>query len=346
MPPITYQQSGVDPEKAARILQDFGTYLKQRPKDPALLSGIGPFAACYSLKGLLAKYDDPILVTCCDGVGTKAKLAADWGGIEDLGQDLVAMNVNDLLCAGAEPILFLDYYACGALDGESLTTLLKSIQKACEFSHCTLAGGETAEMPGVYREGDFDLAGFSIGVGERRELLGAERVREGDTIVALASSGLHSNGYSLVRKLVERAAVRPQDTTPFKEGTWKEVLLKPTTIYVPLLKGWNHRIHAAAHLTGGGLFENLPRVIPHGMRARVTAWEFPPLFQWLQKTSELSTEAMLSTFNCGVGMLVICPEEVATSLVEHAEKAGIHAWKTGKMEQGMSTGAAPEVTWE
>ncbi len=346
MPPITYQQSGVDPEKAARTLQDFGKFLKQRPKDPALLSGIGPFAACYSLKGLLAKFEDPILVTCCDGVGTKAKLASDWKHIEDLGQDLVAMNVNDLLCAGAEPLLFLDYYACGTLDPDTLTTLLKSIQRACEFSHCSLAGGETAEMPGVYREDDFDLAGFSIGVGDRKELLGPERVRVGDTLVALASSGLHSNGFSLVRKLIEKAGVRPEDNTPFNEGTWKKALLRPTTIYVPLLKSWNHRIHAAAHITGGGLFENLPRVIPAGTRALVKAWDFPPLFKWLQETSELSTEKMLSTFNCGVGMLVICPDDVATALVDHANKNSIPSWKAGTIDQGVSSSAAPEVCWE
>jgi phosphoribosylformylglycinamidine cyclo-ligase len=278
-------------------------------------------------------------------VGTKAKLAVDWKNIESLGQDLVAMNVNDLLCVGAEPLLFLDYYACGELHAAELTAVLKSIQHACELSHCTLVGGETAEMPGVYRKGDFDLAGFSIGVGERRELLGAERVREGDAIVALASSGLHSNGFSLVRKLVEKAGVQPEDPTPFGEGTWKEVLLRPTTIYVPLLKGWNHRIHAAAHLTGGGLFENLPRVIPAGMRARVQAWDFPPLFQWLQSQSELSTQEMLSTFNCGVGMLVICPEEIAPSLIEHARKAGIRSWKAGSMESASHL-VNPEVVWE
>jgi phosphoribosylformylglycinamidine cyclo-ligase len=346
LPSITYQQSGVDPEKAARILKDFSLYLKKRPRDGALLSGIGPFAACYSLKDILAKYEDPILLTGCDGVGTKAKLALDWDALEGLGQDLVAMNVNDLLCAGGEPVLFLDYYACGQLDEKQLTTILRSIQAGCELSGCTLAGGETAEMPGVYSGEDFDLAGFSIGFGERRHLLGPERVREGDVIVALASSGAHSNGYSLIRKLVDRAGLKPEDTAPFEGGTWKDVLIAPTLIYVPLFKGWNSKVHALAHLTGGGLFENLPRVLPNGMRARIAAWDFPPLFQWIQRTAEISTAEMLSTFNCGVGMLAICPPDVADELVAHARSHKLPAWITGSMEKGAAADASPEVVWE
>jgi phosphoribosylformylglycinamidine cyclo-ligase len=284
---------------------------------------------------LINKFDDPILVTCCDGVGTKGKLATDWDGIETLGQDLVAMNVNDLLCAGAEPTLFLDYYACGALSESQLTTLLHSIQAACELSLCTLAGGETAEMPGLYSGEDFDLAGFSVGIAERKELLGPERVKVGDSLVALASSGLHSNGYSLVRKLVEKENLQPGATTPFSSATWKQALLAPTTIYVPLLKGWNHRIHALAHLTGGGLFENLPRVLPLGVRARVEPWTFPPLFQWIQEKAALGTEQMLS----------ICPSETAQSLVEHAQKNGIPAWLAGKVEPLGSTQLPPEIQW-
>lgn len=344
--PITYQQSGVDPEKAARILKEFGSYLKTRPRDSALLSGIGPFASCYSLKDALKKYEDPILATCCDGVGTKALLAKEWDGLDGLGQDLVAMNVNDLICVGADPLLFLDYYACGKLEEKQLGTLLRSIQAGCELAGCTLAGGETAEMPGLYPEGDFDLGGFSVGMADRAKLLGPERVREGDEIVALASSGPHSNGYSLIRRLVEKCALQPGDRTPFGDSTWKQALLKPTVIYVSLLKGWNDRLHAAAHLTGGGLFENLPRVLPQGMRARVKAWEFPPLFQWLQREADLSTEQMLSTFNCGVGMLLIAPETAATELVRHAQQNGLSSWKAGRIEEIGNPASQPEIVWE
>jgi phosphoribosylformylglycinamidine cyclo-ligase len=343
---ITYQDSGVDPAKAAKILGDFGHFLKSRPRDPALLSGIGPFAACYSLKGLLNKYDDPVLVTCCDGVGTKAKLAEEWNAIDGLGQDLVAMNVNDLICAGAEPLLFLDYYATGKLSEPQLTKILHSIQSACELSNCTLAGGETAEMPGLYSGTDFDLAGFSVGIGERAELLGPDKVKVGDAIVAVASSGLHSNGFSLVRKLVLQEKLVPTDPTPFGQGTWKSVLLCPTTLYVSLFKGWSHRLHALAHLTGGGLFENLPRVLPNGVRAKIQGWEFPPLYQWIQAKAGLGTEQMLSTFNCGVGMVAILPADSADSLVASAARAGIPAWKAGAIEAGPSAFEPPVVEWE
>ncbi|MBY0372142.1 phosphoribosylformylglycinamidine cyclo-ligase [bacterium] len=342
--PITYQKSGVDPEKAAKILGDFGRFLSTRPRDPALLSGIGPFAACYSLKEILNRYEDPILVTCCDGVGTKGKLALDWGDISGLGQDLVAMNVNDLLCAGADPMLFLDYYACGHLEDTQLTTLLKSIQSACEASFCSLAGGETAEMPGLYQKDDFDLAGFSIGMADRKNLYGPSRVKNGDSLVALASSGAHSNGYSLIRKLVDKAKLSPSAKTPFNNRTWKETLLEPTTLYVALLKGWNRKVHALAHLTGGGLFENLPRVLPAGARAHVRPWQFSGLFEWIQATAEISTQDMLSTFNCGVGMLVVCPPEVATELVKHASASGVPAWETGTIELTPSE-KPPEILW-
>ncbi len=350
---INYRQSGVDPEKAANILKDFGQHLKTRPRDKALLSGIGPFASCYSLKDLVQKYPDPVLVTCCDGVGTKAKLAADWGLLEGLGADLVAMNVNDLLCVGANPLLFLDYYACGKLDSKQLTTLLHSIQRACELSECSLAGGETAEMPGLYSGDDFDLAGFCVGMADRENILGAERVQVGDTLVALASSGLHSNGYSLVRKLVERANLQPDDQTPLSTRSWQETLLEPTTIYVPLFKSlgrdsqhWSRELHAAAHLTGGGLFENLPRVLPRGVRARITAWKFPPLFNWIQETAQISTTEMLSTFNCGVGMLAVCTEAQSETLIRVAQEKRISAWKTGIIEAGASQTNEPEVLWE
>jgi len=344
---ITYQQAGVDPDKAAKILSRFGEFMKTRPRDPNVLSGIGPFAACYSLKDIVNRYDDPVLVTSCDGVGTKAKLALEWGSLEGLGQDLVAMNVNDLLCAGAHPLFFLDYYACGKLSETQLMTLLKSIQAGCEISTCSLVGGETAEMPGVYQGEDFDLAGFTVGVAERRELLGGHRVKPGDRLLALPSSGVHSNGYSLVRKICEQENIKPDMISPFNNQTWRQALLAPTTIYVPLLKGILPQIHAAAHITGGGLFENLPRVLPEGVVAKVSsaAWRISEIFLWLQDKAGISTQELLSTFNCGVGMILICDQSTASQVVNHLERQGMTCRDIGSVES-TTAGAPPAVTWE
>lgn len=344
---LTYQKAGVDPEKAGRILGSFAQFLKTRPKDPSVLGGIGPFASCYSLKETLNRFDDPVLVTCCDGVGTKAKLALEWGHISTLGEDLVAMNVNDLLCVGATPTLFLDYYACGKLQEEQLLPLLKSIQHGCELAKCSLVGGETAEMPGVYSNEDFDLAGFAVGFVDRKQILGAERVQTGDVLLALASSGPHSNGYSLIRKVLEREKIDPASRAPFGNRTWKELLLAPTTIYVPHLFDLMPKLHALAHLTGGGLFENLPRVLPAGSVAKVSAkdWNLPPLFQWLQEKAGISTEQLLSTFNNGVGMIAVCAKEEASAIRATVEKRGVACWPIGTIEKGRS-GEAPAVSWE
>ncbi len=347
MDSLTYKKAGVDTEKAARILGDFGTYQKTRPRDANVVSGIGGFAACYDLGAVLKRYESPYLVTCCDGVGTKVKLALEWGKLDTLGEDLVAMNVNDLLCVGAEPLVFLDYYACGALKEDQLLTLLKSIQHGCELAECTLTGGETAEMPGMYHGEDFDLAGFSVGVVEKSKMLGAHRAQPGDKLLGLASSGLHSNGYSLVRKLVEQEKLNPDAQAPFGGGTWREVLLKPTTIYYKHVKGILPKLHALAHITGGGLYENLPRVLPKGSRAVVDSkkWEIPPLFQWLQKTAKIETHDMLCTLNSGIGLIAaVAPEEVS-AVRSHIESQGLKCWEIGHLEPGSGTGAA-EVLWK
>lgn len=343
---LTYQKAGVDPDKAGAILSNFAQYLKSRPRTTDVISGIGPFASCFSLKKVLAGVEDPVMVSSCDGVGTKAKLALEWNGIDKLGEDLVAMNVNDLLCAGALPAIFLDYYACGKLQDSQLTTILKSIQHGCELAECALVGGETAEMPGVYSGEDFDLAGFTVGFADRSHLLGPARVAVGDSIVAIASSGFHSNGYSLVRKLIERAKLNPDTTPNFSKETWKELLLKPTRIYVKALKGQLSNVHALAHITGGGLFENLPRVLPVQTKAVISAakWEIPALFQWAQQTAGLSTLEMLSVLNCGVGMLAILPNDDVAALVRHLETHGERAWVVGKIES--SDSATPSVLWQ
>lgn len=344
---LTYQDAGVDPEKAGNILSNFAKYQKSRPKDPNVLSGIGPFASCFALKDILVRYADPILVTSCDGVGTKAMLALEWEHISTLGHDLVAMNVNDLLCVGALPFLFLDYYACGRLEENQLTPLLKSIQDACEMSHCSLVGGETAEMPGLYRNADFDLAGFTVGLVDRENILGSSKIKAGDVLVAISSSGLHSNGYSLVRKIVERESISPNAKVPFGDQakTWKEVLLAPTTIYVSALKDILKDLHGLAHLTGGGLFENLPRILPEGHVAVIEqkSWEFSELFTWLQEKAGISSRELLSTFNCGVGMIAALSPDHVSTLIDHVRNKSLRAWPIGQVEE--RKGTAPIVEW-
>jgi phosphoribosylformylglycinamidine cyclo-ligase len=347
MKPMTYQESGVDPDKAARILGAFGNFLKSRPRDPNILSGIGPFASCYSLKEIVGDLRDPVLVTCCDGVGTKLKLALDWNRLTGLGRDLVAMNVNDLICVGAKPLLFLDYYACGRLEETQLSTLLKDIQGGCESALCSLVGGETAEMPGVYAKSDFDLAGFAVGILDRPNMLGPERVHHNDVLIALKSSGFHSNGYSLVRKIAEKEGLNPEAKPPFDSRSWKDCLLAPTTIYVSAILDQLDHVHALAHITGGGLFENLPRVLPPGARAivRSESWEIPEMFLWFQSKAEITTHQLLSTFNCGVGMLAVVPPEASDVFQSGLAKHGIESHEVGTIE--LSTATTPaEVLWQ
>ncbi len=334
MSSITYQQSGVDANKAEQIIDSFSDFLKSRPKDPRLLSGIGPYASCFSLKDTLTKYEDPLLVSCCDGVGTKAKLALDWNKIDRLGEDLVAMNVNDLLCMGATPLVFLDYYACGKLEKAQLLSLLKSIQLACEMAECSLAGGETAEMPGLYQEKDFDLAGFSVGLMDRKNILGETKVRPGDYLIGIESSGLHSNGYSLVRKLVEKESLSPSSHCSFSDDTWAETLLKPTQIYVKNLKSHLTQITGLAHITGGGLTGNIPRILPKGTKAKISVDKifFPALFKWIQKSAGISTLQMLETFNCGTGMIAACRSNYAETLIRSLKENSLKAQIVGSVE--------------
>ncbi|NDD05202.1 MAG: phosphoribosylformylglycinamidine cyclo-ligase, partial [Proteobacteria bacterium] len=284
---LTYKQSGVDIHTAENALNEFSGFLKSRPNDPRLLNGIGFFASCFALKDSISKLADPLLVTCCDGVGTKSKLALDWGFLLGLGQDLVAMNANDLICTGATPLVFLDYYACGSLQKSQLLTLLKSIQEGCELAECSLAGGETAEMPGLYQGEDFDLGGFSVGIVDRSQLLGAEKVKEGHVLIGIESSGIHSNGYSLVRQLIAARDLQPFEKAPFDQRNWREVLLAPTHIYVKALKPLLPSLSGLAHITGEGLFGNLPRILPTGTKGIIhsKSWHFPDLFSWLQRES-------------------------------------------------------------
>lgn len=340
-----YLKSGVDTQKAESILDKFGDYLKTRPRSSRLLAGIGPFAACFSLKESLQGLDDPLLVASCDGVGTKAKLALDWNYLDFLGQDLVAMNVNDLLCTGCLPLMFLDYYACGQLMESQLLTLLKSIQEACEQSDCVLAGGETAEMPGLYQGKDFDLGGFAVGVVDKSALLGETKVKVGDQLIAVESSGLHSNGFSLVRNLIKQENIQPDLVCPFSTLTWREELLAPTTLYVRPLKDLLKLIHGLAHITGEGLWGNLPRILPPHTKARVNSnyWNFPPLFQWIQQSSQMKTREMLHTFNCGVGMIAATSTNMTDTVVRHLREQGLKSHWIGEVVP--SSDAEPFVEW-
>lgn len=335
MEKLTYEDSGVSIERSDRLIDKFCKYLEKYPKPQGLVSGIGGFAACISLKSIISNMEDPCIVTCTDGIGTKLKLALDWNYVDFLGEDLVAMNVNDLICVGANPCLFLDYYASRKLNEEFGFTILKSIHKACSFAGCSLVGGETAEMPGIYLNNDFDLAGFAVGFVDRKNILGAEKVKINDVIIGIESSGIHSNGYSLIRKIVEKNKIIGDDYVPFdKSKTWREILLAPTLIYAPYVHGIYDKIHAIAHITGGGVFGNLPRVLPKGSTALLYSRNWPkiPLFEWLKNISSLSTEEMLSTFNCGIGLIVILAGTQLHFVSEHFKKQGVKFWELGKVK--------------
>ena len=309
---ITYADAGVDID-AGNALVDKIKPLTKRTMRPGVMSGLGGFGGLFDLKA--AGYKDPILVAATDGVGTKLRIAIETGQLETIGVDLVAMCVNDLVCQGAEPLFFLDYFATGKLDVTDAARVVSGIAEGCAQSGCALIGGETAEMPGMYQKNDFDLAGFSVGALERGCSLPAN-VAEGDMLLGLRSSGVHSNGYSLVRKLVELSGLAWDAPSPFGSGTLGEALLMPTRLYVKqvlavLAQGG---LHGLAHITGGGLSENIPRVLnaQQGVSINLESWALPELFQWLAQQGGLSQAEMLKTFNCGIGMvLVVAPEAQA-----------------------------------
>ena len=309
---ITYADAGVDID-AGNALVDKIKPLAKRTMRSGVMSGLGGFGGLFDLKA--AGYKDPILVAATDGVGTKLRIAIETGQLETIGVDLVAMCVNDLVCQGAEPLFFLDYFATGKLDVTEAARVVSGIADGCAQSGCALIGGETAEMPGMYQKNDFDLAGFSVGALERGCSLPAN-VAQGDMLLGLRSSGVHSNGYSLVRKLVELSGLAWDAPSPFGSGTLGEALLMPTRLYVKqvlavLAQGG---LHGLAHITGGGLTENIPRVLnaQQGVSINLESWALPELFQWLAQQGGLSQAEMLKTFNCGIGMvLVVAPEAQA-----------------------------------
>jgi len=322
-PSISYRDAGVDIDAGNSFVERIKPIVKKTFR-PGVLTGLGGFGALFELP--IGRYREPVLVSGTDGVGTKLKLAMEVGRHDSIGIDLVAMCVNDIVVAGAEPLFFLDYYATGKLDVDMATAVVTGIARGCELAGCALTGGETAEMPGMYTEGDYDLAGFAVGIVEKSRLLTPERVAADDVLLGLASSGPHSNGYSLIRKIVQ---VRQLDLrTPFGETTLGEALLAPTRIYVkPLLALMAEiDIHALAHITGGGLTENVPRVLPKGCDAVIDldSWPRPDLFQFLQGQGNVLEEEMLRTFNCGIGMVIA----VSAGQADQAEQALIAAGET------------------
>ncbi|OWY12801.1 phosphoribosylformylglycinamidine cyclo-ligase [Thioclava sp. F34-6] len=320
---LTYADAGVDID-AGNALVDRIKPAAKRTQRSGTMSGLGGFGALFDLKA--AGYNDPILVGATDGVGTKLRIAIDTGNVDTIGIDLVAMCVNDLVCQGAEPLFFLDYFATGKLEIDQAARIIEGIAEGCAQSGCALIGGETAEMPGMYSKGDFDLAGFAVGAMERGSDLPAG-VAEGDVLLGLGSNGVHSNGYSFVRKVVEMSGLGWDAACPFGEGSLGEALLAPTRLYVKqcLAAVRAGGVHALAHITGGGLTENLPRVLPEGMGATIdlNAWELPGVFRWLAETASMEERELLKTFNCGIGMIVVVAadkaDEIATLLASEGE---------------------------
>ena len=319
---LTYADSGVDIDAGNSLIDRIKPAAKKTARS-GVMAGLGGFGALFDLKG--AGYTDPILVAATDGVGTKLRIAIDTGNVDTIGIDLVAMCVNDLVCQGAEPLFFLDYFATGKLDLDNATRIINGIAAGCEASGCALIGGETAEMPGMYHDGDFDLAGFAVGAMERGSDLPAGVVA-GDVLWGLASDGVHSNGYSLVRRIVEVSCLGWGDDAPFTDGTLGAALLAPTRLYVKpaLLAVEQGGVHALAHITGGGLTENLPRVLPEGLGATIdlTSWDLPPVFKWLAATGNMAEAELLKTFNAGIGMVLSVAAEDADAITTLLTAAG------------------------
>lgn len=334
--PYTYAQAGVDIAAGNALVRAIAP-LARATRRPGADADLGGFGAFFDLKA--AGFDDPLLVAANDGVGTKLKLAIDSGRHDTVGIDLVAMCANDLIVQGAEPLFFLDYFATGRLDGTVAERVIAGIAEGCRQAGCALIGGETAEMPGMYADGDYDLAGFCVGAVERSQVLTADRVAEGDVILGLASSGVHSNGYSLVRRLAADKGWKLDRPALFdQEVLLIEALMAPTRIYVksllPLIRAG--QIHALAHITGGGLLENIPRVLPDGLHAKVDAdlWPLPRLIAFLQAQGAIEPGELARTFNCGIGMAVVVAAAEVASVTSALEAAGETVHRIGTIEVG------------
>ena len=330
--PLSYRDAGVNIDAGNEFVEKIKTSVASTNR-PGVMGSLGGFGGLFELP--TDRYKQPVLVSGTDGVGTKLKLAIELEKHDTIGIDLVAMCVNDILVLGAEPLYFLDYYATGELNTEIAADVVEGIAEGCRQSNAALIGGETAEMPGMYSKGDYDLAGFCVGVVEKENIIDGSQVKSGDVMIAIASSGPHSNGYSLVRKIIEVSNADLND--PIADNTTLgEALLAPTTIYVKaihaLLDKFN--IHSMAHITGGGLLENIPRVLPDDTKAVIDqkSWQLPPVFQWLQKNGNVEINEMYRTFNCGVGMVLITSAEESENIIATLKQQNEHAWLLGTIE--------------
>ncbi|NHB86814.1 phosphoribosylformylglycinamidine cyclo-ligase [Photorhabdus tasmaniensis] len=327
---LSYKDAGVDIDAGNALVDRIKGVVKQTRR-PEVMGGLGGFGA---LCALPQKYREPILVSGTDGVGTKLRLAMDLKRHDTIGIDLVAMCVNDLVVQGAEPLFFLDYYATGKLDVDTAASVITGIAEGCKLSGCALVGGETAEMPGMYHGEDYDVAGFCVGVVEKSEIIDGSKVQVGDALIALAASGPHSNGYSLIRKILAVSNTDPE-ATELEGKSLADHLLAPTKIYVKsLLSLIEHLdVHAIAHLTGGGFWENIPRVLPENTQAQIneSSWQWPAIFNWLQQTGNVSHHEMYRTFNCGVGMVIALPQTAVKQALELLNAAGEKAWQIGSI---------------
>ena len=333
---MTYAAAGVDIDAGNALVEKIKPAAK-RTNRAGVMAGLGGFGGLFDLKA--AGYNDPILVAATDGVGTKLRIAIDTGILDTIGIDLVAMCVNDLVCQGAEPLFFLDYFATGKLKVDEAATIINGIADGCLQSGCALIGGETAEMPGMYSADDFDLAGFAVGAMERGQSLPAD-VAVGDVLLGLKSSGVHSNGYSLVRKLVEQSGLTWDSANPFGEGTLGAALLAPTRLYVKqcLAAMRAGGVHGFAHITGGGLTENIPRALNQGQGLEIdlSSWDLPAIFKWLAQQGDIAQSELLKTFNCGIGMVVIVAADSAAAVKDALRDAGEDVVTLGRVTNGDS----------
>jgi phosphoribosylformylglycinamidine cyclo-ligase len=338
---LSYKDAGVDIDAGNALVERIKGVAK-RTRRPEVMGGLGGFGA---LCRIPAGYREPILVSGTDGVGTKLRLAIDLKKHDTVGIDLVAMCVNDLIVQGAEPLFFLDYYATGKLDVDTAAAVVTGIGAGCEQSNCALVGGETAEMPGMYEGEDYDMAGFCVGVVEASEIIDGSKVAAGDALIALASSGPHSNGFSLIRKILEVSKADVQQ--PLGDSTLANALLAPTRIYVkPVLKLLkNCEVHALSHITGGGFWENIPRVLPENTKAVIdgSSWQWPEVFNWLQKSGNVETYEMYRTFNCGVGMIIALPQDQVDAALALLKAEGENAWLIGHIEQAAADEKQVEI---
>jgi phosphoribosylformylglycinamidine cyclo-ligase len=335
---LSYRDAGVDIDAGDRLIENIKPFAK-RTLRPEVLTGIGGFGALFEIS---RKYQNPVLVSGTDGVGTKLKLAFQLNKHDRIGIDLVAMSVNDILVQGAEPLFFLDYFACGKLNVETATAVISGIAKGCELAGCALIGGETAEMPGMYPYEEYDLAGFAVGIVEKDQIISGTTIQDGDIVLGLASSGAHSNGYSLIRKIIENNRI--DLSSDFNGKKLSDTIMAPTRIYVkPLLELIKQLpVKGLAHITGGGLIENVPRILPDQVMAvlQKNSWEMPPLFHWLQQQGNVADHEMVRVFNCGIGMVIVVAPDHVENAMNSLRASGETVWPIGEIKQRMTNQAA------